>query len=118
MIKQNEPLGDVIRCLLIHMKCIQVRMAYTTHNFKGDSKYKINLSINKVESAIDSICNLTKNQEVVSMIKKELEGADLVYHMVLAEQLYNINEETLLEITDLIDDYLLKKAQSNESKKL
>lgn len=98
------------------MKCIQVRMQYATHHFKGDSKHRINLSINKVESAIDGICAMTRNHELVSMIKKSLDKADLVYHMVLAEQLYDVNEETLLEITDLIDEYLLKKSQENAQK--
>lgn len=88
-------------------------MQYTTHQFKGDSKYRIKQSINKVESAIDDICSLTKNPDVSRRIKKELERADLVYHMVLAEQLYDINEETLREITDLIDNYFLEKAKKD-----
>jgi len=117
MIKPDEPLGDLVKCLLIHMKSIQTRMEYSTHDFKGDSKYKINLCIKKVASAIDGICSLTKNQEVIRLVKKELEKADLVYHMVLAEQLYDANEETLKEVTDLIDDYFLQKEkEKNESK--
>lgn len=116
MIKNNEHIGDLIKCLLIHMKIIQVRMQCSTHLFKGDSKHKINQSVNKVELAINSICEMTKSPELVTMIKKSLDKVDLVYHMVLAEQLYDINEETLLEITDLIDDYLLKKSQKNEQK--
>lgn len=93
-------------------------MQYSTHNYKGDSKYKINTLINKVESAIDGVCNLTKNREVVQMIKDDLEKTDLVYHMVIAEQLYNINEETLREITDLIDDYLLQKVKEKNEQKM
>ncbi len=115
MLPQNEPLGDLVKCLLIHMKSIQIRMQYTTHQFKGDSKYKINQCINKVSSAIDGICGLTKNEDVVRLIKKELEKADLVYHMVLAEQLYDANEETLREVTDLIDNYLLEKEKKKNS---
>lgn len=91
-------------------------MQCSTHLFKGDSKHKVNQSVNKVELAINSICEMTKSPELVTMIKKSLDKVDLVYHMVLAEQLYDINEETLLEITDLIDDYLLKKSQKNEQK--
>lgn len=88
-------------------------MQYTTHQFKGDSKYKIKQSINKVEAAIDNICSLTRDVDIARRIKKELERADLVYHMVLAEQLYDINEETLREITDLIDNYFLEKAKKD-----
>lgn len=116
MLKPNEPLGDVVKCLLIHMKSIQVRMQYTTHMFKGDSKHKVNLCINKVEAAINGIIALANNPEMTLQIKKALDKADLVYHMVLAEQLYDINEETLVEITDLIDDYLLKKTKAYEEK--
>lgn len=114
MIKDNEPLGDLVRCLLIHMKCIEVRMKYSTHQFKGDSKYKIGGCINKVKKAIDGICDLANNPEAVRLIQRELERADLVYHMVLAEQMYNATEQTLREVTDLIDEYLIKK--ENEEK--
>jgi hypothetical protein len=116
MLPKNEPLGDLVKCLLIHMKSIQVRMQYTTHQFKGDSKYRINQCINKVSSAIDGICSLTKNEDVVRLVKKELEKADLVYHMVLAEQLYDADEETLREVTDLIDNYLLEKEKKKNGK--
>lgn len=116
MFPQNEPLGDLIKCLLIHMKSIQIRMQYTTHQFKGDSKYRINQSINKVSSAIDGICSLSKNKDVITLIKKELEKTDLVYHMVLAEQLYDADEQTLMEVTDLIDNYLLEKAKKGDGK--
>jgi len=91
-------------------------MQYTTHQFKGDSKYRINQCINKVSSAIDGICSLTKNEDVVRLVKKELEKADLVYHMVLAEQLYDADEETLREVTDLIDNYLLEKEKKKNGK--
>jgi len=116
MIEENEPLGNLVKCLLIHMKIIEIRMDFSTHAHKGHSKYKINQSVNKVKSAINDICNLCSNKEVVKKIKNRLENVDLVYHMTLAEQLYDVNEETLRDITDMIDDYLLKKLNSNECK--
>ena len=91
------------------MKSIHTRMDYSTHDFKGDSKYRIKAAIRKVESAIDDVCGLSRNPEVIRLVKKELEKVDLVYHMVLAEQLYDADEQTLIEVTDLIDNYLLEK---------
>lgn len=91
------------------MKSIQVRMLWSTHDFKGDSKQCINKAINKVKLAIDDVCNLTDNQEVIRTIKQELEKADLVYYMTLTEQLFDLPAEDLQEVTDLIDDYLKKK---------
>ena len=116
MLEENEPLGDLVKCLLIHMKIIEIRMEFSTYQHKGHSKYKLNQSINKVKSAINDVCNLCSNKNIVTKIKNRLENVDLVYHMTLAEQLYDVNEETLKDITDLIDNYLLKKSQKNECK--
>lgn len=84
-------------------------MLWSTHDFKGDSKQRINKAINKVKLAIDDVCNLTDNQEVIRNIKKNLDKTDLVYYMTLTEQLFNLSEDDLEDVTNIIDEYLEKK---------
>lgn len=116
MVNNQESLGRLMRYLLYHMKSIEIRLLYSAHNFKGDSKYRLNQSVSKSRSAIDGMCDMFKDQELARRMKKHLESVDLVYYMTLTEQLFDLKEEDLQEITDMIDDYLLKKYGSDESK--
>jgi hypothetical protein len=42
-------------------------------------------------------------------VKSELDKVDLVYVMVLTEQLFKLPKEDMEEVTELIDQYLIKK---------
>lgn len=109
MVKSQERLGHLIRHLLYHIKSVEIRMLCSTTDFKGDSKHKLNQAINKTRLAIDSVCDMFNNQEVIVTLKKHLDEVDLVYYMTLTEQLFDLKREDLEEITDMIDEYLIKK---------
>ena len=108
--------SELFRTVLQHMKCIQVRMEYAKVNTIQKQKYVLTKAINKVESAVDSICDLLPNSESALQVKKELNQSELVYVMVYTEQLMKANKEDLEEIAMLIDEYLEKKYNSTEKK--
>ncbi len=108
--------SELFRTVLQHMKCIQVRMEYAKVNTSQKQKYVLTKAINKVELAIDSICDLLPNSETSLQVKKELDQSEIVYVMVYTEQLMRANNEDLEKIAMLIDDYLEKKYNSTEKK--
>lgn len=118
MVNNQETLGQLIQYLLYHMKSIEVRMDWSSHNFKGQSKHELSLAIGKVRTAIDVVCHMSKNKDLIHRIKKDLDKVDLVYYMTLTEQLFMLRAEELEEITDLIDTYLKQKALKYEQEEL
>lgn len=118
MVNNQESLGQLIQYLLYHMKSIDVRLDWSSHNFKGQSKYELNLAVSKVRTAVDAICYMSKNKDLIHRIKKDLDKVDLVYYMTLTEQLFMLRTEELEEITDLIDTHLKQKAQKYEQENM
>lgn len=107
--RSEESLGQLVQYLLYHLKSIEVRLDWSTFNFKRNEKREIQIAIKKAQMAVDTVISMCKNKEVIDSIKKDLEKVDLVYYMTLTEQLFTLNTETLEEVTNLIDDYLIQK---------
>lgn len=95
--------------IMQHMKCIEVRLDYAKAATTQKQKYAINSAVNKVKGAINHLCDLLPNSQAVLEVKKNLDQVDLVYIMVLTEQLFKMKTDDLEEVTELIDDYLKKK---------
>jgi hypothetical protein len=68
-------------------------MEYAKVNTSQKQKYVLTKAINKVESAVDSICDLLPNSESALQVKKELNQSELVYVMVYTEQLMKANKD-------------------------
>lgn len=105
----NNTIGELFMNVLQHMKCIEVRMDYAKASTSQKQKHTLNSAINKVKAAINHLCDLLPDSNSVMRVKKDLDQVDLVYIMVLTEQLFRMNTEDLEEVTDVIDDYLKKK---------
>lgn len=95
--------------LMQHLKCIEVRLDYAKAATSQKQKYAINNALQKTRSAINHICDLLGDSTQVLQVKSELEKADLVYIMVMTEQLFKLPAEDMEEVTELIDQYLIKK---------
>lgn len=108
---KEDSIGQLTRFLLYHFKSIEVRLQYSKviNEFRFDDKKKLNLAITKVAGGINEFLSIVKNEKLVTAIKKELDGADLVYVLTLTEQLFDLKSEDLEEITDMIDNYLKLK---------
>jgi len=109
---RKDTVGELFMNLMQHLKCIQVRLEYAKAATSQKQKYAIGQAVTKVKSAIDGICDLLGDSDMVLKVKQDLDKVDLVYIMVLTEQLYSLRREDLEEVTDMIDNYLMKKYDS------
>ena len=74
-----------------------------------NQKHALNIALTKVRSSIDTLCSLIPSDAALQ-VKKELEKTDLVYVMLLTEQLMQaINPEDYEEIVELLQNYIDKK---------
>jgi hypothetical protein len=106
---RKDTIGELFMNLMQHMKCIEIRLDYAKASTSQKQKYAINNAVTKTRLAINHICDLLGNSEQVMKVKSELDKVDLVYVMVLTEQLFKLPKEDMEEVTELIDQYLMKK---------
>ncbi len=84
-------------------------MEYAKVNTSQKQKYILTKAIDKVESAINAICDLLPNSDSALKIKKELDKSELVYVMIFTEQLMKGNEEDFEIIARMIEEYMDNK---------
>ena len=106
---RKDTIGELFMNLMQHMKCIEVRLEYAKAATSQKQKYAIDNSVRKVRVAINHICDLLGDSSQVMKIKSELDKVDLVYVMVLTEQLFNLPAEDMENISELVDQYLTNK---------
>jgi hypothetical protein len=111
---QKDTVGELFMNVMQHMKCIEVRLAYAKAATSQKQKYALNNAVTKVNSAINHICDLLGNSDMTMAVKKDLEKVDLVYVMVLTEQLFKMTNDDLEKVTDMIDQYLNEKYGQSE----
>lgn len=105
----NRPIAELFETVLQHAKCIEIRIDYAKAITSKQDKYILTQALTKVKSAIDTICSLLPNSESILKIKKNLDQADMVYVMVLTEQLMRIRPADMEEVVELIDNFLINK---------
>lgn len=105
----RDTIGELFMNLLQHLKCMEVRLDYAKAASTQKQKYAIGKAFTKAQGAINDICDLLGNSDMVAKVKKELDKTDLVYIMTLTEQLFRMKEEDLEKVTDMIDEYLKEK---------
>lgn len=106
---RKDTIGELFMNLMQHMKCIEVRLEYAKAVTSQKQKYAINNALQKTRAAINHVCDLLGDSTQVLKVKAELDKADLVYVMVLTEQLFTLPTQDMEEVTELIDQYLIKK---------
>lgn len=106
---RKDTISGLFMNLLQHMKSMEVRLDYAKVVTSQKQKYAINQALVKVKAAVNTICDLLGDSEMVLQVKKELDNADLVYVMLLTEQLLALPSEDLGEVTDMIEEYINKK---------
>ncbi|HEY4062316.1 MAG TPA: hypothetical protein VGM30_10470 [Puia sp.] len=111
MSTRQESIGLLIRYVLYHFKSIEERLSWSkaTNGFIQQDKHTLNKAIQKVVSAIEDVLTIVRNPELIRAMRAEINKQDLAYYMVLTEQLFDLKEEDLVSITDLIDQYLKQK---------
>lgn len=106
---KKDTIGELFMNIMQHMKCIEVRLDYAKAASSQKQKYAISQAVKKVSSGINTICDLLGDSDMVLKVKKNLDRADMVYVMVLTEQLFELPQEDLEEVTEMIDKYLINK---------
>ena len=101
--------GELFMNVLQHMKCIEVRMDYAKASTSQKQKYALNNAVTKTKAAINHICDLLGDSDQVMKIKSDLDDVNLVYIMVLTEQLFKLSQEEMEDVTAMIDEYIMKK---------
>jgi hypothetical protein len=106
---RKDTIGELFKNLLQHMKSMEIRLEYAKAVTSQKQKYVINNALTKVRGAVNHVCDLLGSSEMVLQVKKDLDNADLVYVMLLTEQLLELSSEDLGEITDMIEEHINKK---------
>jgi hypothetical protein len=105
----QQTISELFQSVLQHVKCIEIRIDYAKALTSQKQKYVLNNALIKVTGAINTICDLLPSSESVLKVKKDLDNSDLVYVMVLTEQLMKIKPDDMEEIVDIIDKFLIDK---------
>lgn len=111
----QQNISELFSTVLQHLKCIEVRTAAARALTSQKQKYALTQAVGKATNAINIICDLLGDSNMVLKVKKQLDRADLVYVMLLTEQLTQLETEELEEVVTLIDDYLQKKHSKNNN---
>lgn len=112
---KEQTIRELFMNLMQHLKCIEIRLEYAKAITSQKQKYAINLALTKARGAINNICDLLGSSDQVLQVKKELENVNLVYVMLLTEQLCKVASNDMEEVAEIIDKYLIDKYGS-ESK--
>jgi hypothetical protein len=105
----NDTIGELFMNVLQHMKCIEIRIDFAKNLTSQKQKYALDLSLKKIKSAIDNLCDLLGDSSMVLKVKKELDKSDMVYVMLLTEKFSNLTPDELEEIDEILEDYINKK---------
>ena len=105
----EKSIGNLFSCVLQHLKCIEIRLEYAKAASSQKQKFALNNAATKVKVAIDNLCDLLPDSTQVLEVKKELDKANLVYVMLLTEQLISLPEEDLEEVIELIETHINNK---------
>lgn len=110
----EQTVSQLFETVLQHAKCIEIRIDYARALSSQKQKYVLTQALNKAKLAIDSICSLLPDSDSILKVKKKLDESDMVYVMVLTEQLMRIRPADMEEVVDLIDNFLINKYGQSE----
>ena len=105
----EQTAGELFTCVLQHLKCIEVRLEYAKATTSQKQKFALANAAKKVKVAIDHLCDLLPDSNAVLQIKKERDKSNLVYIMLLTEQLIALPEEDMEEVIELIENHINNK---------
>lgn len=105
----EKSIAELFETVLQHIKCIEARIECAKPITSQNQKYVLHTALNKVRAALNNIFSLLPNSESVLKVKKHLEETDIVYVMLLTEQLMRIRPDDMEEVVELIDNYLFNK---------
>lgn len=110
----EKSIAELFETVLQHIKCIEARIECAKPLTSQNQKYVLHTALNKVKAALNNIYSLLPNSDSVLAVKKHLEDTDVVYVMLLTEQLMRIRPDDMEEVVELLDNYLFNKYGQSE----
>ena len=118
---KEDSLGKLVQYLLYHLRSMEIRIQWSSKAFdklRGQDKQKMTLALNRVKSAIRDIITIIPNHDVRRMVEDDIRPDDrMIYCMTLVDQLFDLSEEDLAEVTEVIDNYLESKYKLTDEEK-
>lgn len=111
--QRNKTVGSLLSFLLQHMKCMESRIEFTKALTNKQEKYVLTTALNRINSGFNAIFSLIPDSTVAE-IKQKLERPDLVYMMVIMEEMMQIPVGDIEEVVELINDFIQKKYGQEE----
>lgn len=105
----ESSISQIFTTVLQHAKCIEIRLEYAKAVTNQKQKYVLSNALTKINHAINTICDLLPDSNAVLKVKKELDKADLVYVMLLTEQLAAVTAEDKEELVEYLQNFIDKK---------
>jgi hypothetical protein len=105
----EQSAGELFTCVLQHLKCIEVRLEYAKATTSQKQKFALGNAAKKVSVAINHLCDLLPSSDAVLEVKKELDKANLVYVMLLTEQLSRLSDDDLEDVIQIIETHINNK---------
>jgi hypothetical protein len=110
----NKRIAELFETVLQHIKCIEARIECARPLVSQNQKYVLGNAINKINAALNSIYSLLPDSDSILRVKKHLDDTDIVYVMLLTEQLMRIRPDDMEEVVELLDNYLFNKYGKSE----
>lgn len=107
----QDTIGSLIRNLTVYTTSAKRTLEWSKSlkQLHSHDKHVLNRAILKVTSAVNDLYSIIRDSKIEKALQEELVDEKLVNYMALSEQLFGLPDDMLSDITDLIDDYLKKK---------
>ncbi len=73
----EKSIAQLFETVLQHAKCIEIRIDYARVTTSKKQKYVLTQALNKINSAINTICDLLPDSESILAVKKALDTVDM-----------------------------------------
>ena len=111
--EREDSIQAIVRFMLISLKHLQIRMelAKSIVQFKGNDKYVLTNSINRVKAASNDIINLLPSTPDKQIVIDQLQenNTNMINVVAFIDEAMNLTEEDVGEVAEIINEYLNKK---------
>lgn len=111
--EREDSIQSIVRFMLISLRHLQIRMeiARAIVQFKGNDKYVLTNSINRVKAAITDILNLLPSSADKQTVMQQLQesNTNMINAVAFIDEAMNLTEEDVGEVAEIINEYLNKK---------
>jgi hypothetical protein len=120
MVEENQlnenQVTDLFVHVLEHLRCIEIRIQAAKGITTKNQKHALGKALKNAQLAIDNVCGILPDTKSVVNVKNYLERADLVYLMLITEQVFRVPPEDVEIIVELIENHINTKYRNTDVK--